>query len=510
MGSIPIPEVKRRTRDVAPQIQTRLPESLATPFRQDVPRAARAIGQLGKAAEGVAVDIVQRVEKHKEAKREERIGTEYLSTYQQGEQLYQELKAKTDYGDEDLVNTLNEGLERFVGEAEVRLGGDKESIDRMRRRLVQDQRAWSKGLATKTVVDREVAAATYESNILDKNRLAIVNDPTPDRLDFGIAQMEFTIDEAGRGNEAERNKRKKLARQTLVQEYLSSIGPEQALAELDDRRLGYSALFLNAEEKESFRRVLKTKANVQKKQAEDAKAAALDKLTADTLGALLKGEQVDPAEVYTNPAVRNDPKALQTFQRMFKNFGKDTKQETKDDQYLETSTWLRLHDTPASVTNAEIIERVDDPKDQEHFIKVRDQYKKATLTDVDYKDTLRSMSDDFDANKFGKGEEGRMEYANQLRTFERYMLETPDADPRAYYDSLMSSKNADYFDNWFSDEAVKPQDLAIAREVEEAVLDTPQEKRAAKRAYLEKAKRLNPDYTVQELSDHYDRNVAGK
>jgi hypothetical protein len=219
-------------------------------------------------------------------------------------------------------------------------------------------------------------------------------------------------------------------------------------------------------------------------------------------------------QVYTSPEVAQaaTPAGARALEKINRDKGKETKAAVKDEQYLETSTWLRLNDNPANITNAEIIERVDNPKDQEHFIAVRDQYKKAALSNVEYKNMLKNLDDDFGANKFGKGSKGRREYREQLETFERYMLETPDANAREYYDRLMEPINAKLYDNfsWGTDTDISPEDFAIAREIEEVILDTTTENRDRKREYLKAAKSANPDYTIAELSVHYDTNVAGR
>lgn len=447
MGTFKIPDVRRKTRDVAPELTAKAPESLADPFRSDVPKLARAIGATGEAVTGLAVDLTQRIREHQAKKKEERIGNEYLETYTRGEQLYQEFKSKPEFDTDDPVTEFNDKIEELIGEAEVKLGGDKESIEELRKRLESDRKMWGKGLATKVVVDREVAAATYESKLLDKNAQAIQLDPTPDRLAFSIQQMEFTIKEQGGHEEGQEAKLIKLANQRLVESYLSSIGPEQALAELDSRKLGYGALFTDAKAKESFRRVLQSKVDSQRKRVEREKNEALDKLKSDVFDDLVKGVDVDPFDVYDNAVVKDDPKAQAHFKKLFDNYSKEVKQETRDREYRDIMTDPLL----TTYTRDEILGMVQHVDDAKRVIDFQeDVLKNPSVNGRLYTEVLKSFKNDFNAEKFGTETEAEIEYQKQIRDFQEWALANPGEDPNEYYQKIMAPVNEDFFDRVFN------------------------------------------------------------
>lgn len=448
MGTIQIKPVQRKTRDVTPRLTAKAPESLATPFRQGGARLGQAIAGTGAAIGDVIKDVKTRVDKHREDKQRELVNDTYFDTFDQIELRFQELKARKDIAGDDLVSEFNDDYEKFLGEAEVRLGGDKTAIAKLRTMAQSDRKRWGRELAIKTVTDREVAKATKDSSMLDKNVKTLMASPTPVTLQFAREQMREEITETG----YDEHKTKQLiglADQKLVESYLGNIGPEQAIAELDNRKLGYGQLFKDTEAKDNFRKILQTKADSQKKRVEQEKQKEIQRLSADTLTKMVNGDEVDPLLIYSNPAVKDDPKAIAGFKKLFDNYSKTVKKDTQERQYTETMNDPNL----VSMTDDVIFNKVTDVDDAKKVIKWRDDVlKNPSVNGQEYDEVKKFLKKDFEADKFGgkNTPEAKIEYARQLRSYQEWALVNPDKNPADYYKQVMEPVNISFFDRAIS------------------------------------------------------------
>ena len=444
MGTIQIKPVGRKTRDVTPKLTARAPESLATPFKEGGAKLGRAIQQTGKALQESAKVLSEKIDAHKEDKTRELVNDTYFDTFDQIELRFQEMKARKDIAGDDLVSEFNGEYEKLLGEAEVRLGGDKDAIAKLRTMAQSDRKRWGRELAIKTVSDREVAKATKDSSMLDKNVKTLMVSPTPTTLQSARAQMREEITETG----YEENKAKQLialADQKLVETYLGNLGPEQALAELDNRKLGYGQLFKDTEAKDNFKKTLQTKADSQKKRVEQEKQKEIQRLSADTLNKMVKGEEVDPFLIYDNPAVKNDPKAIAGFQKLFNNYSKTIKKDTQERQYTETMNDPNL----VSMTDDDIFNKVTDVDDAKTVIEWRDNVlKNPSVNGQEYDEVKKFLKKDWEANKFGGKDtpEAKIEYARQLRSYQEWALVNPEKNPVDYYKQVMEPVNISLYD----------------------------------------------------------------
>jgi hypothetical protein len=488
MGNIKIPRIERKTRDVTPEITTRAPESLAAPFAQDVPRLAAAIGDVGRGVESFAAGMAESIERHKNDKRKELVNDTYFTTFDEMELKFQEFKARKETAGENLIVEFDAEYEKLLGEAEVKLGGDPEATAALRNMIATDRKRWGRELAIKMVTDREIAKTTKDSAMLDKNVRTLIQTPTPTTLASAREQMRIEIEETG----YDKNKQRqliKLADQSLVEAYLGSIGPEQALAELDNRKLGYGALFNTTKEKENFRSILERKAKAQKTAAEKEKQARADSLVAAAMLDFEKDNPPDENLLYDDPAIKGNPKAIKTIQKMFNNYGKEIKQETRDREYRDAMNDPDL----VTRTDAYIISNVQSIEDALKVIKWRDSVSKDSAANVTVERVRIRLEDDFKAGKFGKNKEGSDEYTLQLRDYQAWIEANPGVDAFTnYYKPLMDPKNAEYFDRTFFRGELTPEGLRQSRKRE---------------AWVNANREANPDYSDAELRDYYNENV---
>jgi hypothetical protein len=528
MGNIQIPRIQRKTKDVAPRLTEKASAgALTAPFTGEVQDLARATGELGQAVGAVAGDIVERVGTHKKKKRQEKLNNSYLDTASQGEQLFQEFQTREALEGEDLVAEYTNEFEKIIGDAVVKQGLDAEGEAQLRERLIPNRLMWRRGIAKQTVVDREVALATYQSELLGQNTNYIRVDPTPERLDFSIQQMHIAIDEGG-GKEANRKKAKQLAEQSLTETYLDSIGPNEALESLDSRALGYGAAFKDTKSRDAFRRMLERKAKAQETSAENARKAEVEKVEADLLTSLQNGESVDETAIYKNPAIKDDPKAIKSIQRIIKNYSKEIKQEQRDREYDDIMNDPNL----PTYTNPEINERVTNTDDAIKAIKWRDNVlKNPSVAGQTYNEVLKSFKADHSkkgGRKFGTGPEGDAEYMRQQRAFQEWALANPDKDPVEYYERIMAPINAGYFsrafqagpiDALFGEGGVPDPQAARLREdwVNANRTANPNLTDAELRGVYDRGtqwvddnRTANPDYTDAELREYYDQKVMAQ
>jgi hypothetical protein len=338
-----------------------------------------------------------------------------------------------------------------------------------------------------TVDELNKAEIQARQNKLENTATAIQNEPTVSNYTVGRAVMMAELESSDLPPEAKDELRPAISDKLAVS-YFMGKQPSEAVAEFEAMKDGKLDPMQNVIY-EAMSGEAKTKLEKELKVRERAFKQAKKQEDIETDNQLILDAQ---KQVYTNPDVARaaTPAGARALEKINRDKGKEVKAEVRERQYLDTSKWLRLSDNPSAVTNAEIIERVDNPKDQEHFIQVRDRYKKARLTNVDYKAMLKNMAEDFGQGKFGEGQEGRREYAAQLETFERYMIETPDANARDYYDNLMDPRNVEFYNDKllgiipFTGGDLSPEDLRISREKQAEVLNS---RRGVKR------RRYNPE-----------------
>jgi hypothetical protein len=222
-------------------------------------------------------------------------------------------------------------------------------------------------------------------------------------------------------------------------------------------------------------------------------------------------------DVYTAPEARQakTKEGARAVETVLKNKGKEIDATTQKDQYSTMLNKINTAEDPRKITNAEIVSSVQKGEDAKRLMSLRDSIVDETLNSVRYKDVINALGNDYDAGKFGKKkgaarQETDREYMDVLRTLENWAMQNKDKDPAELYDILMEPKNARLYDNfsWGADTDIEPEDLKIAREIEDVIINTAENRREHKREWLRDAKIQRQDYTIQELSDFYDAEAA--
>jgi X-X-X-Leu-X-X-Gly heptad repeat protein len=363
-----------------------------------------------------------------------------------------------------------------------------------------------------TVDELNKAEIQARQNKLENAATQIQNEPTASNYLVGRAAMMAEVDAASLSPEA-KEALKTTVSDKLATAYFMGKQPSEAVVEIEamkddklDPRLQVVYESMSAEGKQKLEKELR----LRERNFKIAKDNADIEYDNDLILNVMK-------DAYTAPEARQakTKEGARAVESVLKNKGKEVDATTQKDQYNTMLEKISTAEDPRKITNAEIVSSVQKGEDAKRLMGLRDSIVDETLNSVRYKDVINALGNDYDAGKFGKKEgdarqETDREYMDVLRTLENWAMQNKDKDPAEFYDILMEPKNARLYDNfsWGADTDISPEDLKIAREIEDAIIATVENRREHKREWLRNAKIQRQDYTIQELSDFYDAEAA--